>query len=59
MGNATKQTQGQSPFAILQQNKRDDARIFFKMESSHLFCADAQTANSPKTKQPVYRLFCF
>ncbi len=29
---------------MLQQNKRDDARLFIKLESSLLFCADAQTA---------------
>lgn len=42
------QTQGQSPSAILQQNERDDARLFLKFESSLSFCADAQiqTANS-------------
>jgi len=38
------QTEGQSPIAMLQQNKRDDACLCFKLESSLLFCADAQTA---------------
>jgi hypothetical protein len=37
--------QGRSPLAMLQQNKRDDARLFFKLESSLLFCANAQTAD--------------
>ena len=45
------QNHGQSPSAILQQNKRDDARLsFIKKESSHLFCADTQIQNS---QQPV------
>ncbi len=44
------QIRGRSSTAILQQNKRDDARLFFKLESSILFCANAQTA---KYKQPT------
>ena len=36
------QKHGRSPLAMLQQNKRDDVRLFFKLESSLLFCADAQ-----------------
>jgi len=46
------QNQGQSPSAILQQNKSDDARLFFKLESSLSFCADAQQPNT-NSQQPL------
>ena len=45
MGQTTKQTQGQSPMAILQQNERDDARLFFRIKN-HPFHF-APTHNSP------------
>jgi hypothetical protein len=51
------QKQGRSPLATLQQNKRDDARLFFKLESSLLFCADAQTADPFEVQLGCFR-FC-
>lgn len=46
------QKQGRSPFATLQQNKRDDVRLFFiKKESSHFFCASAENSKQPNTNK--------
>jgi hypothetical protein len=41
---------------FLQQNKRDDARLFFKLESSLLFCADANTNSQIQNSQQPMQL---
>ena len=45
------QKQGRSPLAMLQQNKRDDARLFFRKRNHPIYFALPR--EQPNTKQPT------
>jgi hypothetical protein len=49
------QKQGRSPLAILQQNKRDDARLFFKLEAA---CGSLCPLKMNYVQQQSSLLFC-
>ena len=51
------QKHGQSPLAMLQQNKRDDTRLFFNQRNHPIYFA--LTRKQPNTKQPTAELFLF